>query len=74
MGKKASLFETKRYQVLVLHKKGFFQRKICKKVSCRKKAVDQAIVRFKNFKLYVDKKRSGRPRKTSLHDDNLLGK
>ena len=35
-------------------------------------AVYQAIARFQYFGLYHDKKRSGRPRKTSPCDDNLI--
>ena len=34
--------------------------------------VHQAIARFPNLKLYHDKKRSGRPRKTSPCADNLI--
>ena len=32
----------------------------------------QVIARFQNFGLYHNKKRSGRLRKTSPHDDNLI--
>ena len=49
MGKKLGLSETKKAQIVILHKEGFTQKKICKKVSCNKTVVHQAIARFKNF-------------------------
>ena len=72
MGKKASLSQTKRAQIVILRKEGLFKRKICIKVTLSNTAVYQAIARFQNFGLYHDKKRSGRPRKTSSLDDNLI--
>ena len=72
MGKNASLVETIRAQIVILHNKEFSQRKICKKVFCSKMAVHQAITRFSNFGVYHDKKRSGRLSKASLFDNNLI--
>ena len=72
MDKKASLSETKRAQIVILPKEKFSQRKICKKVSRSKTAVHPVIARFQNFELYHDKKRSGRPRKRSPRDENLI--
>ena len=69
MGKKGILSETKKVEIIILHKEPFFQRKICKKTYCSKMAIHQAIARFQNFGLYHDKKRSGRARKTSSCDD-----
>ena len=60
MGKKASLPESKKPQIVILHKDGFSERKICRKVACSKTAVHQVIARFRNFGLYHDKKRRGR--------------
>ena len=73
MGKKANFSETNRAQIVILHNEEFLGR-FAKKMSCSKTAVYQAIPRFKNFGLYHDKKRSGRPRKTSPRDDNLIRK
>ena len=72
MGNKGSLFETKKAQIVILHKEGFSQRKICNKVFFSKMTVHQASPRFQNVGLYYDKKRSGRLRKTSLCDNNFI--
>ena len=72
MCKKVSLSKTKRAQIMILHKEGFSQWKICKKVSCSKTVVYQVIARFLNVGLYHDKKMSGRLRKTSPRDDNFI--
>ena len=55
-----------------MHKEGLSEREITKRISRSKTAVHQAIMRFKNFGSYKDKKRSGRPRKTTPHDDHLI--
>ena len=47
MGKKASLSEVKRAQIVILHKEGLSERLISEKVECSKTAVHQAIVKFK---------------------------
>ena len=51
---------------------GFLKQQFAKEVSCSKTAVHRAIARFQNFGLYRDKKRSGRPKKTSHRVDNLI--
>ena len=53
MSKKITLCEIKRAQIVIWHKKRFSQRKICKKVSCGKMTVHQAIDRFQNCGLFV---------------------
>ena len=55
MDKKASLTKNKKAQIAILHKKGFSQRKICKKVCYNETAVYQAIAKFQNFGLYFFK-------------------
>lgn len=72
MGKKASLSEVKRAQIVILHNEGVSERQISKKVGCSKTAVHQAVVKFKSCASYADKKKSGRPRKTTPRDDNLI--
>lgn len=72
MGKKASLSETQRAQIVILYKEGQSERKISENLGVSKTAVHQAIVKFKNSGLYSDQKRSGRPRKTTLRDNHLI--
>ena len=72
MGKKASLSETQRAQIVILCKEGQSERKISEKLNVSKTAVHQTIVKFKNTGLYSDQKRSGRPRKTTVRDDHLI--
>ena len=55
-----------------MHKVGLSERLISEKVECSKTAVHQAIVKFKICGSYVDKKRSGRPRKTTPRDHHLI--
>lgn len=72
MGKKASLSEIQRAQIVILCNEGQSERKISEKLNVSKTAVHQAIVKFKNTGLYSDQKRSGRPRKTTVRDDHLI--
>ena len=61
IGKKASLYETKRAQIVILDKEGFSQRKIGKKMFFGKTADHQAIATFQNFDFTI-KNRSKRPK------------
>jgi transposase len=72
MGKKASLSDVQRAQIVTLHKEGYSERKIAVKICCSKTAVHTAISKFENEGSYSDKKRTGRPRKTTKRDDNLM--
>ena len=72
MGRKTALSEVERAQIVILHKEGLSEREIIKRISRSKTAVHQAIMRFKNFGSYKDKKRSGRPSKTTPRDDHLI--
>ena len=69
MGRKTALSEVER---VILHKEGLPEREITKRIPRSKTAVHQAIMRLKNFGSYKDKKRSGRPRNTTPHDDHLI--
>lgn len=64
--------EIQRAQILILHKEGLLERKICNKVSYSKMAVHQAIIKFKNSGIYTNKKQSSRPQKMTCHDDNFI--
>ena len=72
MGKKSSVSENKRAKIVTLFNEGYSERQISVKVSCCKTAVHTAIVNFKTSGSFRDKKRCGRPRKTSLRDDHLI--
>ena len=72
MGKISSLSENKRAKIVTLCNEGYSERQISVKVSCCKTAVHTAIVNFKTSGSFRDKKRCGRPRKTSLRDDHLI--
>ena len=72
MGKKSSLSDNKRAKIVTLFNEGYSERQISVKVSCCKTAVHTAIVNFKISGSFRDKKRCGRPRKTSLRDDHLI--
>lgn len=72
MGKKISLSEIQRAQVLILHKERLLERNICNNVSYSKTAVHQVIVKFKNSGNYVNKKQRSIPQKMTCHDDNFI--
>ena len=72
MGKKSSLSDNKRAKIVTLFNEGYSERQISVKVSCCKTTVHTAIVNFKTSGSFRDKKRCGRPRKTSLRDDHLI--
>ena len=72
MGKKASLSEVKRVQIVILQKEGYSERQIKTQLKCSKTAVHNALVNVKNFGTYSDKKRFGRPQKTTPRDVHLM--
>jgi len=72
MGKKRSLSEAQRAQIVILRQEGYTERAISERLAVSKTAVYQAVVKFKNCGSYSDCKRSGRPRKTTRQDDILI--
>lgn len=70
MGKKLSLSEVERAQVVVLHQEGFSERAISKKLKRGKTAVHNAVVKLANSGTYSDRQRSGLPRKTRSRDEH----
>lgn len=72
MEEKASFSEIQRAQIFILHNESLSQRNIYNKVSCSKTTVHQVIVNFKNYGIYTNKNRSGRPGKTVPLNDNLM--
>ncbi|KAG1664956.1 putative glycosyltransferase STELLO1 [Nymphon striatum] len=72
MGRKKSLSEVQRGQIVALHNEGLSERKIAAKLKVSKTAVHQSIKKFKQYGSYKDLHRSGRPRKTTIRDDCLM--
>ena len=72
MGKKRSLSEAQRAQILILRQPGYTERTISERLAVSKTAAHDAVVKFKNCGSYSDCKRSGRPRKTTRRDDILI--
>ena len=72
MGKKKSLTEVQRAQIVILHKEGVSDRQIAARLSVSKTGVHQAITKHVSEGIFCDRKRSGKPRKTSIRDDNLI--
>ena len=72
MGKKKSLTEIQRAQIVILHEEIVSERQIAARLSVSKTGVHQAITKHVSEGIFCDIKRSGRPRKTSIRDDNLI--
>ena len=72
MGTKASLLATQRTQITVLWQEGYSERMFASKLHCGKTAVHTAKVNFMKYGNYKDRKRSGRPRKSTPRDDNMM--
>jgi len=72
MGKKRSLSEAQRAQIVILRQERYTERTISEHLTVSKTAVHQAVVKFTNCGSYSDCKRSGHPRKTTRQDDNLI--
>ena len=65
VGKKSSLTEVGRAQIVTLHGEGYTERDIAAKLSCSKTAVHRAIVKFSADGTFHHWKMSGHPRKTT---------
>ena len=63
-----------RGQIIALSNKGFLQRKIAAKIKLSKGAVQQTLERFRDTGSYSTKRRSGRPRATTLKEDQYIKK
>ena len=72
MGEKPSLTVTKRSEIITLHKKSYLVHKICKKLKVARSTVQDSIKRWKETGIFEDKKRFGRPRKTTKAEDNSI--
>lgn len=72
MGRKSDLSEPKRAQIIALRSQGFTERHISNALSVSKTATHQAIVRHAALGNFASKKRSGRPRVTTVQTDRLV--
>ena len=72
MGKKKSLSEVQRAQIVALHGQNLSERLISAQMGCSKTAVHQAIAKYQEDGSYTDRKRSGRPRVSTAREDNLM--
>ena len=71
-GQKKSLPEVQRVQIVILHKEGVSESQFAARLSVSKTGVHQALTKHVSEGIFCDRKRSGRHRKTSIRDDNLI--
>lgn len=72
MAKYKQISKEKRAQIQILHEAGHSHRKIANLVGVSKYGVQQSLRRFAETKTFDDRKRSGRPKKTSKLIDRLI--
>ena len=64
--------EIERAQIVALNKNGLSQRQISKQLSISKSSIKRAITKFKNKEIYGNRKKSGKPRKTTSRDNTFM--
>ena len=72
--KQSSLTEVRRAQIVSLHGEGYTERDIAANLRCSNTAVLNAVVKFNADATFHVRKRSGRPRKTTLREDHAQGR
>ena len=72
MGKKKSLSEVQRAQIVALRCQNLSERQISAEMECSKTAVHQATAKYQQNGSYTDKKRTGRPHVTTAREDNVM--
>jgi transposase len=70
--KKSEISQCERHLIIFLYKEGLTQRSIAAKVQKGQSTVGYIIKKFKETGCISNRKRSGRPRKTSKRDDAVL--
>lgn len=68
----AELYAEKRAQILILREEGYSQRQIGTKMNVSRGAVRRSIQRYDLDKSFKSKKRSGRPKVTTVQTDRLI--
>lgn len=71
-GNGVGVLREKRAQAVILYQEGNSYRKISKKLNISYGAAYRAVLRYKLTGSNLDKKRSGRPRKTTKKDDKFI--
>ena len=66
--------EVERAQIVTLHQHGLSQRQISKDLGISRASVQRTIKKFLLEGIYGNRKKSGRPRKTSQRDDHTMKK
>ena len=61
-----------RNRIIVLHEEGYSQVNIAKRVNCSRASVQKIVKKYNETGDIVDKKKSGRPNKLSLRDEQFL--
>ena len=72
MGKNLYHTDVERSQIAALHKIVLSQRQISKQIGVNRSSVQRAIKKFTSEGIYGNRKKSGRPRKTTARDDNTI--
>jgi transposase len=72
MGKKKELSSELRAQITTLHEHGLSQREISSDLGISQPCVQRTLRRFSELGSYRSRKRSGRPRATSIRDDHII--
>jgi transposase len=72
MAKSRFLTQESRVRVVVLNEEGYNSVQIAKKVGCSQSAVVKIFKKYQQTGSTEDKKRSGRPRKSSVRKDRVL--
>ena len=72
MTKNSYYTELERAQIVALHKNGLSQRQLSKQLNISKSYIQRAITKFKNEGICGNRKKNGRPRKTTFRDDTCM--
>ena len=72
MGKKKSLSEVQKAQIVALHGQNLSERQISAQMGCSKTAVHQANAKYQQDGSNTDKKRTGRPRVITAREDSVM--
>ena len=72
MAKNSYYTEVERAEIVAFHKNGLSQRQLSKQLNISKSSIQRAITKFKNEGIYGNRKKNGRPRKTTSRDDTSM--
>ena len=72
MAQRIPISEAKRAQMVVLKQEGYTLREIGDRLACHYSSVSYVLKKFKEKKTLKNLDKSGRPKKTTNREDNLL--